>query len=430
MPDNREWALLIWLGVALLLMVLHRDIRSSLLAVVRIVFTPVLLIPVLLMAGWVVGLVFGAARIGWWEAELTTNTAEWFVVTALVLMFSVNSALSEEHFFRRTVLGAIGVAAFVGVFINLYVLTLWAELLLLPVLVLLSLMAVVARRETRFRQVQILVDTILAVAGFALFAFSIFRIVTDWNAIGTSGMLQRFSLPIWLTLGIVPFVYLLSLYAAYQGAFSRIDFRAAENSQRWRVKLALAWKFHFKVREIAAFTWYWARQAADASTFRGALRVIDQFRASQRQDLRQEAEQQERLVRYAGVDGVDDDDQRLDRREFKQTKDALRALATAQMGWYRHPGNRYRPELLGILESRFERCGLPPDHGISLQVGADGQSWWAYRRTVSGWCFAIGAATEPPDEWLYDGPEPPSGPPGGDAAWGERWGVDAKNWQY
>jgi len=142
----------------------------------------------------------------------------------------------------------------------------------------------------------------------------------------------------------------------------------------------------------------------------------------------QKGKAQDRLKRYVGLDGVGDDDRRLDQREFKETKDALQALATAQMGWYRNRGGLYRPELLEILKSRFERCGLTPNHGISLWVADDGQSWWAYRRTVTGWCFAVGAAAPPPDQWLYDGPQPLTGPPGEDTMWGERWGLDAKNW--
>ena len=104
MIDNREWALLIWLGAGLALFLLLGSLRSILFGVVRTVLNPVLVIPVLLMAGWVGGTVFAAIRIGWWEVELATETAEWFLGTALVLMFSVNEALREEHFFRRTII--------------------------------------------------------------------------------------------------------------------------------------------------------------------------------------------------------------------------------------------------------------------------------------------------------------------------------------
>lgn len=129
-----------------------------------------------------------------------------------------------------------------------------------------------------------------------------------------------------------------------------------------------------------------------------------------------EADKKDRLTRCAGVDGVDGEGRRLDQREFEETTRALHTLASAQMGWYRNRGGRYRRDLLGILAPQFEQFGLPSDHGIKLLVAKNGQSWWAWRRTISGWCFAIGAADPPPDQWLFDGPEPHKGFPGKDQA--------------
>lgn len=141
-------------------------------------------------------------------------------------------------------------------------------------------------------------------------------------------------------------------------------------------------------------------------------------------DAKAEQLEREREERYAGSKECDEFGQRLDQREFKETKNALQRLAGMQMGWYRNRGGRYRPDLLEMLSTD----GLPEDHGIELSVAPDGQSWWAWRRTVSGWCFAIGATQPPPDQWLFDGPEPPGGFPGQDPAWGEPWGLDAENW--
>lgn len=428
MINNREWALLIWLGALLALFLLRGDLRSILLQIVRSVLQPVIAVPMLLLFAWVVGLVLVAARFAWWEAELATDTGVWFFGTALVLMFNVTEALREEGFFRRTIIGAVKVTVLVAAFINLYVFSLAFELILLPAFTVLLMLSVVAGSEQRFGGIKAVIDTMLALAGFALFAYVLYQVVTDWQDFDRTGAFRKFALPVWLTIGIVPFVYLLSLYAAYEGAFKRIDFETDQRRQRWRAKLALALRLGVGIQDIAAFGLYWAKQAATATSFRHATQVIDDFKASRRADQRAEAEARDRLQRYAGVEGADDDGRRLDQREFKETKDALRALATAQMGWYRNRGGRYRPELLEILKPRFERYGLSADPGISLWVADDGQSWWAYRRTVTGWCFAVGAAAPPPDQWLYDGPEPPAGPPGEDMAWGERWGLDAKNW--
>ena len=427
MIDNRELALLIWLGAGLALFLLLGSLRSILFDIIRIVLNPVLVIPVLLMAGWVGGTVFAAVRVGWWEAELATETAEWFVGTALVLMFSVNESLSEERFFRRTMIGAVKVTVLVAVFVNLYVFSLWIELILLPTLTVLLMFSMVPSQQ-RFACAKALIDWVLALAGFVLFSYVAFQVVADWQDIDKAGALRKFALPVWLTIGIVPFVYLFSLYVAYEGAFKQIDLKTDRRRQRWRAKHALVLRLHVGIQDIAAFRFYWAKQAAAATSFRDAIQIISEFKASRRTDQRAKAQAQDGLLQYAGVDGVDDDGRRLDQREFKETIDALRALATAQMGWYRNRGGRYRLDLLEILQSQFERSGLPSDHGISLWIADDGQSWWAYRRTVTGWCFAVGAAAPPPDQWLYDGSEPPTEPPGEGTIWGERWGLDAKNW--
>ena len=110
---------------------------------------------------------------------------------------------------------------------------------------------------------------------------------------------------------------------------------------------------------------------------------------------------------------TDAEGRRLDRREFKETTEALKYLATCQMGWYRNRGGRYHGEnLLSALGDWFTRRGLPKDHGIVIRVAKDGQAWYAWRRTVTGWCFAIGAAGPPPDQWEFDGHEAPNGFPG------------------
>src|SRR5690606_9211820 len=125
-------------------------------------------------------------------------------------------------------------------------------------------------------------------------------------------------------------------------------------------------------------------------------------------------EEQERMRRYAGSQETDEEGRRLDRREFAATIEALRLLETCQMGWYRNHGGHYRNDLLGMLGNDLTRQGLPREHGISVLVSDDGQTWYAWRRTVTGWCFAIGASGPPPSQWEQDGPEPPHGFPGQD----------------
>ena len=56
---------------------------------------------------------------------------------------------------------------------------------------------------------------------------------------------------------------------------------------------------------------------------------------------------------------------------------------------------------------------------------------YAWRRTVSGWCFSIGADGPPPVRWEFDGPEAPTGFPGKACEWGSGPCADGvnRNWR-
>lgn len=75
------------------------------------------------------------------------------------------------------------------------------------------------------------------------------------------------------------------------------------------------------------------------------------------------------------------------------------------MGWYRRRGGRHPPDLLNRLGDDFTHHGLPQPSGITMKVSEDGQAWYAWRETVTGWVFAIGAAGPPPEQWECDGAE-------------------------
>ncbi|MPQ96865.1 hypothetical protein GB931_02795 [Modestobacter sp. I12A-02628] len=141
------------------------------------------------------------------------------------------------------------------------------------------------------------------------------------------------------------------------------------------------------------------------------------------------ARQSEQEAASAGSDEVDERGRRLDQREFGPTRESLRWLAICQMGVFRNTGH-YDVNRLAIVESSFLRKGLPAKHGIEMHVSSDGQAWWAWRRTVSGWCLGIGAVgPDPLAQWFYDAGAPPAaGPDEAPEAWGGAAHALLPNW--
>jgi hypothetical protein len=324
----------------------------------------------------------------------------------------------EKRFFTRAALQTLQLSVFIEFLTNLFVLHLAAELVLQPIVLFLVMLSAVAAGQERHVAVRRMADGLLAVVGLSLATFAIIQLIRQWDQLDKSSYLLEFVLPVWLTIGVLPYVYFVALYATYELAFMRIGLMVKDRTGRRRAKLALVTTALGRTKDVNAFTGYWATEAASAASLSAARKVIRHLQATQRLEIARDQEKNARLARYAGVQGVDADGRPLDRREFDETKRALRWLATCQMGWYRRRGGKYRRDLLDLLGHDFTSHGLPSEHGITMHVAKGGRSWWAWRRTVGGWCFAIGAAGPPPDQWEFDGPEPPDGFPGKDADWG------------
>ena len=415
--NNRELASLIWLAVAAAWVLSRRDLRSGIAGILKSLANPFLLLPLLGMLGWIALEIWVGEKLALWNTSLVSNTVVWTVGTALVLYFHVNKAAEDPLFFRKTAKSALAASVFVEFFINLFVFGLLAELLLQFVLTVLVMSDAFNGEKPEFRRGKQVLDALLVGIGFLFLGYTIVQFYAQWMELDRQALFLKFALPAWLTIGVLPFIYALSLYFVYDSALRGVNWATSDWRGRWRTRFVLVRDFRLRRNELRSFTWMWIKRAAVAPDVSGARAVVQQFRDEQRAAEQAKRDAEERLRRFAGSNKTDTEGRRLDRREFKETTEALRFLATWQMGWYR--GGRYhREKLLSVVGHDFTRCGLPRDHGIAVRVAKDGQAWYAWRRTVTGWWFAIGSAGPPPDQWEFDGPEAPNGFPGKASEWG------------
>lgn len=159
--------------------------------------------------------------------------------------------------------------------------------------------------------------------------------------------------------------------------------------------------------------------------------------AKPRADAEGERFREARWQANAGSDEHDDDGRRVDDREFSATRQALRWIWVCHAGWYRRRG-RFREDMLDIALGGTDAQRLPTPHGVEMRVADDGQSFWAWRRTVSGWYLGIGADIAgklgQPDaeiaEWLWDAADAPATAPAvGIPRWSSMWDDTPANWR-
>jgi len=428
--NARELAGLFWLGILVLAgLLINKEARTALIRLLRQLVKWKVLVPILCLFAWIsLGVRIGS-EISLWRPVFAKDTVYWAITVGIAFLLG-HEKVSKPSFFKRAIVGAVSIVVLLQYLVNLSVFPFTVELLLQPIIAFLIYVSAISKWRSNAHDAKQFADVLLGVISLVLLTYTAIDLYSNRQAIDWVKLGLKALLPIWLTIWVLPYVYLFSLVSNYEMAFLRLDWTAKDSRAPCWAKLALICKLHLRIHDVRAAAKGGTSQIANAVSFSEAWRAVAEFQTLLRKHEQMEREKQDRLVRYAGSQETDAEGRRLDRRKFEETINALRWLATCQMGWYRWEG-RYRDDLLErILDNDFTQFGLPKESGITMRVSEDGQSWYAWRRTVSGWCFAIGASGPPPNQWTYDGPEPPNGFPGKDPAWGDSpFSMDAsRNW--
>lgn len=384
-----------------------------------------------LFLGWVVAVCYGARFLGAWNTHLLKDTIAWVVVYGVAAVFSALRAAKEEHFFRRAVLAAVSVGAFMQFVLNLHTFPLAVELVLLPVGTVLFMFEAVAGMNRKTRSAQSFFNVLIAIFGLWIIVGTARGLLGSWRGIDPKEKGLEFAFSIWFPLAMLPFVYFFSLVLTYGANLSRARFHNDDTPPSLGARMALFLGLHGDLRAVNDLPRHHAeyRAIVRSRSLREGLTHVRAYKHARAQAKRLEEEAASRLVRNAGMKGVDDSGRALDQREMEQTREALRWIQTCHLGHYNNRGS-YRQDLLSdVLLDDFARQGLPPDHGITMRVSRDGQAWYAYRQTPSGVVLGIAMNGGRNNEYLYAGERQPNGFPGSDPAWGDRPYATPPDWR-
>lgn len=410
MLSDRELASLIWLVAIGLFAARFPGVRGSFGQVLRLLLSRTILAILGLFFVWTAVIICVMWSIGLWNPTMLKDTLLWGVVGVALVMKSTNAS-NEPQFFRRHVGRAIGLTAFAEFYLNLANLGLIPELIAQPLLTLATIAPVVLPPSKENDPGLRLWAGIRTLLVLLLFIAPAAHLIVDRTSIDWAETGRSYLLPIWLTLWSLPSMYVLSVYSGYEQLFMHMSFANDRRRAPIKVKLAIFTTFHLRNHDLNSFAGDWPRRLVKADGFRAARKVIEDHRIECRADEVAAKREADNLVKYAGVEGTDVDGRQLDRREFHETARALEWLHTMQMGWFNREG-RYRTDPADAFSDAWSRRGLPEDLGIKIEASRSGHSWFGWRRTPSGWCLAVGASGPTPDEWYYDGPEPPTTFPG------------------
>ena len=414
--DSREQATALWLVVLFGFVLTMPKGRSSFGAVGRALLKWKVLVPFLLYFAYISIAVWLAWKTVLWNGDLLKETVLWTGLSGVPLFVGLMTKREYKDFTKRVFRDVFAISVALTFFVNLRPLAFPLELILQPVVASCAMTSVVAAQSSQSAAAKKFFDVVLVVIVVAMLVNTGVAVAREWDTSLLSDLTRELALNFWLPVAAIPFIYTCALVAQYELALMRMRFAIDRKPIGLRSKIGLFLGLRLDLQSVASLHGRRARELASADSLRACIRAAHAHKRDLAAAAQNESVATARLHRFAGVEGTNPDGTRLDQREFAETKRALHWIATCQMGWYRNRGH-YIPNMLEILGD-LSRHGLQGEHGIVHVVSDDGQAWWAWRRTITGWVFAIGANAPPPNEWLYDGPDPPKGIPGQDPMWG------------
>lgn len=232
-----------------------KEVRTSLLGVLRSFTHPKLLVPLLLGVAYVSLVVFGLQYLGIWTTALFKDTVLWFVFTGAATAFSLIGKWKGESLLRHFAADALRIAVILEFLTSEYTLSLSAELVLVPILLTLGGMGAITDTAPKYAAVNRLLGWIQVSLGLLIVGVALRQAVADWKNLETVATLWKFLLPLLLSLSFVPFAYGLLLYSLYDSLFARLHIGAPQDAAfRSRARRRLFRAFGLRLPRLHEFT--------------------------------------------------------------------------------------------------------------------------------------------------------------------------------
>ncbi|HEY0147716.1 MAG TPA: hypothetical protein VGB70_01800 [Allosphingosinicella sp.] len=261
---------------------LAKSVRSAALNVLRALLQRKIVDVVGLAALYSAGCVWVLWKVGLWGLSNLKTVVLWFITTAFVAMANTKDLESGPAMFPSLIREALAITSVVVFISGINTLPLWAELLMLPFLMLLAAMVAVAEHRPEHKIVLGPLNTMLAISGLYILGYSAYRILTDWQKLDPAFQAREFAVPIALTVMFLPYLYGLMIYMGFENAAIRLRFKIQDSALRrsiwWRGALA----FGLHPRAFARFIK--AVQMSDVSDSAGVAKLVATLRGARQRE--------------------------------------------------------------------------------------------------------------------------------------------------
>ncbi|WP_320171192.1 hypothetical protein [Maridesulfovibrio sp.] len=248
---SREWAIVTWFvlcigGISYAPRMAEareafKDAAHSLLQYKIVIITT-------LIAAYTCAIVYLLHKYGLWDFSQIKDTTIWFFSVALFSLFKLSGNDNTSINFRQLLMDNIKLVLFIEIITGTYTLPFLAEMLLIPVVTFLGMMAVVAERNEQYSLVKKIISYTISTIGWGLIIYSAGELISSLSKETVQGLVTDYSLPPLLTLLYIPFLYFMQLALTYENIYYQIYFKIPSTKIRFFAIFAALIAFNVRTK--------------------------------------------------------------------------------------------------------------------------------------------------------------------------------------
>ena len=228
---NREIATGIWILSVFILCLFPKGVRSGMSDVLKTCMQRQLLILFGSLAANIIGLCWLLFWLGLWIPDQLSSTVLWFLLSGIALTSRIFFVKEDEDYFKKLFLDSFKVTGIFEFLAVAYSFSLPVELVLVAFMAFVGLMLVFADIKEGYAPVKTLFNWIASAVAVMILWKSIGSILEQPESFFTTLTARNFLLPILLTVGSIPFFYILYCYSHIEHASILINRKTFQSDE-------------------------------------------------------------------------------------------------------------------------------------------------------------------------------------------------------
>ncbi|MDP4534699.1 hypothetical protein Q3O60_00630 [Alkalimonas collagenimarina] len=260
--NNREIAIAFWLfAISIYIFSASRmvEVRKAFRNLLSAFFVKQIISVLSLMITYMVIVIYFLSELDLWNIGQLKNTLFWCASVGFMSLFKLESIKKDKSFFQHSVIDNLKLLAILQFIVSVYTFPLWVEVLLVPILVLISAMLAIAERDNKYHQVKALLEYCLAFFGITLIAHTAYMLTVNFISFGNEKTAYDFFVPPLLTLCYLPFVFVMLVYSTYEQVFIRLQFSIKRRLYRNLAELYALVLFNIDIKLLERWSYQVAR---------------------------------------------------------------------------------------------------------------------------------------------------------------------------